>query len=106
MNKRKIILLPNVQKILTVLGENIKLARLRRKLSAMQVAERANISRQTLMAIEKGTSGVSIGAYIQVLFVLRLEKDLLQVAGDDLLGRKMQDANLITGLRAPKNPKK
>ena len=40
--------LPSIQKVLFALGENIKLARLRRKLSAEQVAERANISRKTL----------------------------------------------------------
>lgn len=71
-------------------GENIKLARLRRKLSTEQVAERANI-RPTLWSIEKGSSTVAIGAYAQVLFVLGLGKDLVKLAGDDILGRKLQD---------------
>ena len=44
MRTRNTILLPRAQKTLSVLGENIKLARLRRKFSAEQVAERANIS--------------------------------------------------------------
>ena len=103
----KTILMPSAQKVLEVFGENIKLARLRRKLSAEQVAERANISRSTLWLVEKGTPGVAIGTYIQVLFVLGLEKDILSVAGDDLLGRKLQDAKLLTPKRAPKkkNPK-
>jgi transcriptional regulator with XRE-family HTH domain len=95
-------ILPTNAKILAVLGENIKLARLRRKLSAEQVAERANISRPTLASIEKGTAGVAIGSYAQVLFVLHLEKDLLKVATDDVLGRKLQDAALIVKERAPK----
>ncbi len=94
--------LPSTAKILAIFGENIKLARLRRKLSAEQVAERANISRPTLLAIEKGMPGVSIGSYAQVLFVLNLEKDLLKLAADDLLGRKLQDAALTVKERAPK----
>ena len=96
------ILLPPVQKVLLQLGENIKLARLRRKLSTEQVAERASISRKTLWAIETGSPGVAIGTYAQVLFVLGLEKDLNKVAEDDKLGRKIQDADLIVKERAPK----
>ncbi|MCX6285549.1 MAG: helix-turn-helix transcriptional regulator [Bacteroidetes bacterium] len=105
MEQRKIVLLPRIQQILAELGENIKLARLRRKLSTMQVSERANLSRQTIVSIEKGKSGVSIGAYLQVLFVLGLEKDLLKVANDDLLGRKLQDSKLLVKSRAPKRTK-
>lgn len=94
MKDKKSQILPSTAKVLSGLGENIKIARLRRKLSAAQVAERANISRPTLLAIEKGMSGVAIGSYAQVLFVLQLEKDLLKVAADDVLGRKLQDAEL------------
>jgi transcriptional regulator with XRE-family HTH domain len=102
MGRDKPVLLPKHKKILEELGEHIKLARLRRKFSAEQVAERANISRPTLTAIEKGSESVSIGLYLQVLLVLGLEKDLLLLAKDDELGRKLQDANLSTKERAPK----
>lgn len=102
MNKKKTILLPRLQKILLELGMNIKLARLRRKLSGEMVAERANISRPTLSSIEKGSAGVSIGAYLQVLLVLGLENDFAKVASDDNLGRKLQDAGLTVKKRAPK----
>ena len=102
MGRSKIVLLPKIKRILSELGENIRLARLRRKLSAEQVSERANISRPTLLSIEKGSESTSIGAYLQVLVVLGLEKDLLKVAQDDLLGRKLQDAQLLTKERAPK----
>lgn len=84
------------------MGEQIKLARLRRKLSTEQIAERANISRSTLWAVEKGNPGVAMGTYLQVLFVLGLEKDFLLLAQDDGLGRKLQDANLLAKKRAPK----
>ena len=67
-----------------------------------QVAERSNISRPSLHAIEKGSPTVSIGYYLLVLSVLGLEKDFLSVARDDELGRKLQDAGLQTGERAPK----
>ncbi len=88
------------------MGENIKLARLRRKLTAEQIAERAGISRSTLWQAEKGLSSVSLGTYAQILFVLGLEKDLQLIAKDDVLGRKLQDAELSVGKRAPKNNKK
>ena len=100
--KQQLIILPKAQKVLTELGENIKLARLRRKLNTQQVAERANISRPTLWQIEKGTPSVSMGAYFQVLFVLGLEKDFLKLGADDELGRKLQDAGLLVKERAEK----
>lgn len=100
--KKDIVLLPKSRKILAELGENIKLARLRRNFSAEQVAERANISRPTLLSIEKGSASTGIGLYLQVLSVLGLQNDLLQVAKDDELGRKLQDAKLITKERATK----
>lgn len=102
---KKITLLPSTEKVLAALGENVKLARLRRKLSTQQVSERANIGRKTLWAIEKGAAGVAIGSWAQVLFVLGLEKDLLTVAQDDKLGRRLQDAGLIVKERSPKKLK-
>jgi len=98
-------LLPRIQQILDEFGENIRLARLRRKLSTAQVAERAGMGRSTLVKIEQGHPGVGIGQYINVLKVLGLEKDFLLRAKDDVLGRKIQDANLETGKRAPKRHK-
>ncbi len=106
MPKKKIIILPKTKKILSEMGENVKLARLRRKLSAQQVAERSNIGRTTLFRIEKGSPTVSIGSYLLVLQVLGLEKDFLLLAKDDLLGRKLQDASISTSERAPKRIEK
>lgn len=100
--KKSVVLLPKAQKAAVTLGENIRLARLRRKYSTQQVSERANISRPTLVSIEKGSPNVSLGAYIKVLFVLGLEKDILNIAKDDEMGRRLQDAKLTVKERAPK----
>ena len=102
MSMRKTALMPSSHKVLNELGENLRLARLRRKLGTEQVSERANIGRKTLYKIENGSPSVAMGLYFQVLFVLGLEKDLLKVAADDILGRKLQDAGLIVRERAPK----
>lgn len=102
MRGTKTVLLPKLTKVLEEMGENIKLARLRRKLTTAQVAERTGISRSTLWQVEKGLPSVALGAYAQALFVLGLEKDLQLVAKDDALGRKLQDAALPVRRRAPK----
>lgn len=102
MGKNAVVLLPNLQNILTEMGENIRLARLRRGFSVELVAERAGISRATLWAVEKGSSSVAMGIYVSVLNALKLEKDILLVAKDDELGRKLQDLNLPVRMRAPK----
>ena len=77
------------------MGENIKLARKRRKLTVMQVADRAGIDRSTLYYIEKGIPSVSLGAYFNVLRVLGLHNDFLKLASDDEFGRKLQDLKLL-----------
>lgn len=92
----------SASRILPLLGERMKLARLRRRLRAESVAERAGISRSTLWQIEKGNPSVAFGAYFLVLFALGLEEDLLLVAQDDRLGRKLQDAKLVSRKRAAK----
>ncbi|MBQ1733689.1 MAG: helix-turn-helix domain-containing protein [Lachnospiraceae bacterium] len=103
MAKKSVTVLPKTQDYLTQLGEQVRLARLRRKLTVELVAERAGISRATLWAVEKGTPSVAIGTYAAVLHALNgLDKDLLLVAKDDELGRKLQDLDLQTKKRAPK----
>lgn len=102
MAQTKTILLPRQQRLLAKLGENIRLARLRRDLSAEQVAERAGIGRSTLTRLEQGNEGVSINIYIKVLTVLGLDDDIAKVAEDDIVGRRLQDAKLMTRSRASK----
>ncbi|NBB88762.1 MAG: helix-turn-helix domain-containing protein [Bacteroidetes bacterium] len=94
LKTKKQIVFPQHRQILNQLGENIKLARKRRKLTTAQVAERANIDRSTLYYIEQGKPSVSMGAYFNVLRVLNLHKDFLKLAADDKLGRKLQDLEL------------
>ena len=106
MPRNSLILLPKNQKLLQAVGENIKLARLRRKLTMDQVSERAGISRPTLSSLEKGSPSISLGIILQVLLVLGLEKDIVLLAKDDTLGRKIQDADLTVKERGPKNTKK
>ncbi|WP_088655834.1 helix-turn-helix domain-containing protein [Geofilum rhodophaeum] len=106
MARGSVVLLPKSMKLLQTLGENIKLARLRRKLTMSQVAERAGISRPTLSALEKGSPAVSLGVVLQVLLVLGLERDLLLLAEDDVLGRKLLDAELLVKERGPKMKRK
>ena len=103
MAKRTVTLMPKTQEILETMGEQIKMARLRRKLPMELVAERASISRATLWAVEKGSPSVAIGIYAAVLHALNnMDKDLLLIAKDDELGRKLQDFALPVRMRAPK----
>lgn len=99
-------LLPQTMEILETMGEQIKMARLRRDISAELVAERANISRATLWNIEKGSPSVAIGNYAAVLHALNnMDRDLLKVAKDDEFGRKLQDLNISTKKRASNREK-
>ena len=97
MSFKKQIIFPKHQQILTSLGENVKLARKRRKLTTVQVAERAGIDRSTLYQIEKGNPRVSLGAYFNVFRVLGLQDDFLKLAADDQQGRLIQDMQLLGG---------
>ena len=102
MGRSRVILLPQQQKRLKQMGEQIKLARLRRQLSLELIAERAGVSRQSVTAVEKGSPSVALGIYANVLLALGLQGDLLLIAKDDILGRTLQDQNLKIRKRAPK----
>ena len=85
-----------------IVGEQIKLARLRRNLSVAQVAERATCSPLTISRIEKGAPTVAIGIYLRVLYALQLDDDILWLAKEDKLGKALQDLSLKTRERASK----
>lgn len=95
MNSRRQSIFPKYNSLLGKMGENIKLARKRRKLTTIQMAERADIARSTLYLIESGNPGVAMGAYFNVLRVLGLQEDFLKLAADDELGRRLQDLELL-----------
>lgn len=97
MKNKSQILFPQHQQMMQTMGANLQLARKRRKrrkLTAAQVAERANISRTTLYHLEQGDAKVSLGALFNVLRVLGLHKDFLKLAADDEMGRRLQDLDL------------
>lgn len=95
MGKRKQVVFPKHYQLLERMGENMKLARKRRKLTTIQVAERANVARSTLYLIEKGEPSVALGAYFNVLRVLGLQEDITKLGADDEFGRKLQDLDLL-----------
>ena len=103
MNRKTATIMPKTREILVQMGEQIKMARLRRRLTSELVAERAGISRATLCNIEKGSPSVAIGSYAAVLHALGgMDMDFLLIAKDDEPGRKLQDLELLTRRRAPR----
>ena len=101
MRHTKAIIYPNVEKNLKILGENIKLARLRRNLPMSLICERAGISKPTLIKIEKGSPDVSMGMYAMVLNALNnSSSELTKVMREDELGRTIQDLNIKSPKRA------
>ena len=102
MPKNSVSLFPKTAAMLKQLGENMRLARLRRNVTARLTAERAGISITTLTKIEQGNPAVAMGSYLQVLVTLNLERDILKVAADDELGRNLQDLGLPMRARASK----
>ena len=104
MGRSKTPLLPQQERRLRQMGEQIKLARLRRKLPMELVAQRAGVSAQSVAAVERGASSVAFGIYANVLMALGLQDDILLIAKDDILGRTLQDQELTIPRRAPKRP--
>ncbi len=89
-------LLPSSEILLRQLGDRLRLARRRRYLSAKRVAERAGMTPMTLRSLERGGTGVTVGAYLAVMQVLGIERDLDLLAQTDSTGHALQDARLST----------
>jgi len=85
-----------------MVGEQIKIARLRRNLSIAQIAERAMVSELTVSRVEKGLPTVSVGIFLRVLYALQLDDDILCLAKDDAMGKALQDLGLKARKRAAK----
>jgi len=93
-------LLPATERLLQAFAARLRAARLRRRLTAKQVAQRAGMTPMTLRALERGRPGVTMGAYVGVMQVLGMESDLERLAENDPLGRQLQDAALLRRRRA------
>lgn len=100
MAKKTAPLLPSTDELLRQLGARLRVARLRRKLPAKQVAERAGMSPMTLRSVERGGAGVTLGAYVAVMQVLGVEQDIKLLAQADPVGRELQDSRLQPQSRA------
>ena len=93
-----------VRRALRKLGQDIRDARVRRRIPTAIMAERASISRTTLNKIEKGDPGVSLGNYANVLFVLGMAQQLGELADvkTDTLGLELEEERLPQRIRAPR----
>ena len=94
-------MLPSTAERLRAFGERLRLARLRRRLAAKQVAQRAGMSPMTLRSVERGGPGVTLGAYVSVMQVLGVEIDIDRLCQADPLGRELQDARLPAPRQVP-----
>lgn len=79
------------QKRLQALGDNIRLARKRRRMTMQDLADRMFVTRKTLKRLEDGDPGTSMGVMVAALLVLGLEADLGRVAdpGSDMVGNAL-----------------
>ena len=96
-----------VRRAVHKLGQDIRDARLRRRISTAVMAERASISRTTLNKIEKGDPGVSLGNYANVLFVLGMAERLGDLADVkmDTVGLELEEERLPQRIRKPRQNK-
>jgi len=90
---------PRLRRLSADLGARLRTARLRRRMSLSEMAERVGVSRTTLRHLEAGDPTVSLGVFVRALGVLGLEDDLTAIAADDELGRRLADAELKTPRR-------
>lgn len=88
------VLFPATQRRADALGERLRAARLRRRMSEAELAERAFVSRMTLRKLEAGDLSVSAAVLARVLEVLALDQDLDKLAADDVVGRRLADARI------------
>jgi len=99
-----------VARTLRKLGHDIKDARRRRRIPMEIAAQRASISKPTLIRVERGDPAVSIGSYATVLFVLGMAERLADLVApqNDPVGLQLEEENLpqrIRGAWRKKRPK-
>ncbi len=93
-----------VKRALRKLGSDMVDARKRRRISTMTMAQRAMISRTTLVKVENGDPGVSIGIFASVLFVLGMTDRLADIAdaSHDRTGLDLESENLPKRISSPR----
>ena len=86
---------PAAQRQIKALGERLRAARLRRRLTRDVVAARVGVSKLTLAKLEGGNPSTSLATMLRLLQVLNLADDIDRLAADDELGRKLQDIEQV-----------
>lgn len=99
MGNRSVPTYPRYARLAEGLGERIRTARMRRRLTVTEMAERMGVTRPTLNRLEQGDLAVGLGVLVRALGVLGLEDDLAKLAADDELGRRLADAATTTRRR-------
>lgn len=96
----------SVRRSLSKLGQDLSVARRRRRIPMSLMAERAFISSRTLSRVERGDPGVSLGTYATVLFVLGMTDRLAELADPkaDRLGLALDEERLPRRVRTPRRP--
>lgn len=90
---------PRYSRLAQGLGDRIRAARMRRRLTVTEMAERMGVSRPTLNRLERGDLSVGLGVLVRALGVLGLDEDLAKLAADDEVGRRLADSSTITKRR-------
>ena len=103
MSKQTLPSFPRYQRLAGSLGDRVRLARLRRRMSATEMAERMGVARMTLYSLEHGDLSVGLGVLVRALGVLGLDDDLAHLAADDELGRRLADATVRPTRRAKRS---
>ena len=100
MKQRRTLLTPKARKSFAILGQNLKFARIRRRISVAMMGEMTSVSHVTWTAIEQCRLSVSMIGYISVLLCLNMHTDIEKVAADDVSGRELQDLQLLKRIHA------
>jgi transcriptional regulator with XRE-family HTH domain len=104
MSKRSLPTYPRYARLAGGLGGRIRAARLRRRISQVEMAERMDVDRNTLMKLERGELTVGLGVLVRALGVLGLEDDLARIASDDEVGHRLADAAATPARRRTRDP--
>ena len=102
MSRRTLPSYPHYARLAASLGARLQAARLRRRISQVEMAERMDVDRNTLMSLERGELSVGLGVLVRALGILGLEDDLARVAADDEIGHRLADAAVTPTRRSRK----